>query len=176
MYFSQFTRFTVLPLLFLLIFPCVAVSQDMQNRTDNSSEQLDGLTAGPLFEELAKLDKKLFDAAFVSCNTEIRNSLFTEDVEFYHDIGGLSIGEAVRVPITNCPADRGVTRRLVEGSLEVYPLNNYGAIQRGKHLFIEEGASNMTIARFTHIWMESEDGWKISRVLSFNHQQIPRSE
>ncbi len=126
-------------------------------------------TSGPLYDELARLDSLLFTASFVTCDTQQRNALFTEDVEFYHDRGGFSPAEKVRAPITECPRDSGLVRQLVEGSLEVYPMQDYGAIQMGLHRFVEPGRSVPTVARFVHLWQKKDGVWKISRVLSFDH-------
>ena len=129
----------------------------------------DTATSGSLFDELAKLDSLMFDASFVQCDTEARNALFTDDVEFYHDKSGLSEGADVRKPITECPRNQGLTRELVPGSLEVYPLNDYGAVQMGSHRFREAGTPGATVARFVHVWKKENGTWKISRVLSFDH-------
>ena len=49
----------------------------------------------------------------------------------------------------------------------------YGAILSGQHVFyiIEKGKEPQLdgLARFTHLWLKSETGWKMSRVLSYDH-------
>lgn len=126
-------------------------------------------TSGPLYAELARMDSLLFHTAFVSCDAETFPDFFTEDAEFYHDLGGASFGEAVRT-LKDCPRERGVQRVLVQGSLEVYPMNGYGAIQMGEHRFVEAGAETSTIARFVHLWRHEDGLWRIARVLSFEHK------
>ena len=126
-------------------------------------------TSGPLYDELARLDSLMFDASFVQCDTEARNALFTDDVEFFHDRGGFSEGMDVRKPIVDCPRDQGLTRELVPGSLEVYPLHGYGAVQKGIHRFREAGQRGVTEAQFVHVWKNEASTWKIARVLSFDH-------
>lgn len=126
-------------------------------------------TSGPLYDELARMDSLLFQTAFVSCDAETFRTFFTEDAEFYHDRGGASFGEDVRT-LKDCPRDRGVRRVLVQGSLEVYPMNGYGAIQMGEHRFVEAGAETSTIARFVHLWRHENGRWRIARVLSFEHK------
>ena len=125
-------------------------------------------TSGPLFDELARMDALLFEAAFVSCNAEKFRSFFTEDAEFYHDLHGASYGEEVRT-LPNCPRERGIQRLLVPGSLEVYPMRGYGAIQMGVHRFVREGRETNTIARFIHLWQQQDGVWRITRALSFEH-------
>lgn len=52
--------------------------------------------SGALYDELARMDSVLFDAAFVTCSAPKVNSLFRDDIEFYHDQTGLSAGEKAR--------------------------------------------------------------------------------
>jgi hypothetical protein len=125
-------------------------------------------TSGPLFVELARMDSILFDAAFVSCDPTRFRSLFTADAEFYHDKVPPAYGEDVRT-LQGCPKDAGVRRVLVQGSLRVYPIAEFGAIQMGKHRFLEDDAETRTIAKFVHLWSNRNGEWQIARVLSFDH-------
>lgn len=133
----------------------------------------DPSTSGPLYDELARMDSILFDAAFVTCDAAKTNALFTDDVEFYHDKTGLERGQQVRDSFkrltASCPRDRGIRRELVAGSLRVYPIKDYGAVQMGIHRFIERGAPTYTVARFVTLWQSKDGGWIIPRVLSFDH-------
>jgi ketosteroid isomerase-like protein len=138
-----------------------------------AAAQSDPSTSGPLYDELARLDSLLFDAAFVTCSAEKAISFFTDDVEFYHDQSGFESGQQVRDSFkrltASCPGGRGIRRELVAGSLRVYPMKNYGAVQMGLHRFIERGAPTHTVARFVHLWRNKDGQWKITRVLSFDH-------
>lgn len=140
----------------------------------------DPSTSGPLYDELAKMDSLLFDAAFVTCSADKANSFFTDDVEFYHDRTGRESGQQVRDTFkrltASCPGNRGIRRVIVPGSLRVYPMQGYGAIQMGLHRFIERGAPTHTVARFVHLWQQKDGTWKITRVLSFDHVDTGRTE
>lgn len=137
----------------------------------------DGLTSGALFDELARMDSTVFDASFVSCDATTVNAIFADDIEFYHDRDGFASGEQVRENIrrltAECPGDRGVTRSVVPGSVRVYPINDYGAAQIGMHRFDERGAETSTLARFVHLWRLQDGAWRITRVLSLDHQTVP---
>lgn len=119
------------------------------------------------------MDSLLFHVAFVTCDAEAFRTFFTEDAEFYHDLAGATFGEQVRT-LNGCPREQGVQRLLVPGSLEVYPMNGYGAIQMGEHRFVEAGAETNTIARFVHLWRHDDGHWRIARVLSFEHKREAR--
>ncbi|HET7773776.1 MAG TPA: nuclear transport factor 2 family protein [Burkholderiaceae bacterium] len=129
----------------------------------------DATRSGPLFDDLARMDAALFDAAFVSCDAAAFRALFTDDAEFYHDRTGLSAGEAART-LKACPRDQGVTRTLVPGSLEVYPMKGYGAIQMGRHTFARRGEPGAEVAQFVHLWKLENGAWRLARVLSFDHK------
>lgn len=129
--------------------------------------------SGALYDELERMDGALFEAAFVSCDAARFASLFTDDAEFYHDKTGASYGESVR-RLKSCPRDQGVTRTLVPGSLEVYPLQGYGAVQIGRHTFARAGEPGAEAAQFVHLWKREGEHWKLARVLSFDHRPLPR--
>lgn len=129
----------------------------------------DAARSGPLFEELARVDKELFEAAFVNCDAGKFRALFTDDAEFYHDRTGAAVGEAART-LKSCPRDNGVTRTLVPNSLEVYPMQGYGAIQIGQHVFARKGEPGSEVAKFVHLWKRENGVWRLARVLSFDHR------
>lgn len=91
-----------------------------------------------LFQTVASLDRELF-GAYNTCNLERFGSLLAEDIEFFHDKGGVTRGrpalvESVRNNIC------GKTRRdLVSGSLEVHPMDGYGVLQWRPSLLRREG-------------------------------------
>lgn len=133
----------------------------------------DTARSGPLHDELSAMDAALFEAAFVTCDAGRFRALFTEDAEFYHDRNGASVGEAVRV-MKSCPRANGVTRTLVPGSLEVFPMQGYGAVQTGRHVFARQGEPGAEEAKFVHLWKREAGGWRLARVLSFDHRpQVP---
>lgn len=171
-------------LVLTLTIPVQLQAQDGRSVTSEmtSSNKSDSSRSGILFDELAHMDHLLFSTSFVTCDAKQIDALMTDDIEFYHDLTGFSSGQRVRnnnaVLAKNCPRQRGITRKLVEGSLRVYPLKNYGAIQMGTHYFVQENAPTSTVAKFVHLWKKTgggkgtEEKWKISRVLSFDHLSV----
>ncbi len=150
-------RYRVFSVAFLTLsmVPAILVSQD----------------SASLYEEIATADEKFF-AAFNACDLKIMGDLFAEDLEFYHDIGGLGdYQQTMASTKTNCDRGLGLRRVLVEGSLEVYPVADYGAIQKGKHTFChpENGQDVCGTFEFVHVWRRTDAGWKIARVISYGH-------
>jgi ketosteroid isomerase-like protein len=138
-------------------------------------------TSKEMFNELAEKDRMLFDAVFNTCDLKALANLVTEDFEFYHDKGGLTATSREQFVQSigawcerrKAGLDHQSKRVLDEGSLAVYPLNNYGAIQVGVHRFyaIREGKlEGGEVAKFTHVWKKESDGWRVARVLSYDHK------
>ncbi len=72
---------------------------------------------------------------------------------------------------TNFERNDGLRRRLIPGSLEVYPVPNYGAIEVGTHEFCHEenGKTDCGVLRFLHVWQKRDGQWRVTRVVSYDH-------
>lgn len=132
-----------------------------------------------LFRTIAALDTAVFDA-YNNCDLEKFGSYFTEELEFYHDNGGLtdrtrqSLVESVKNYICG-----KVRRELVAGTLEVYPLKGYGAVETGVHRFHHPGREKtepVGEAKFIQIWQNQNGVWRITRVISYDHHALPMSK
>jgi ketosteroid isomerase-like protein len=127
-----------------------------------------------LYNRIAELDAALF-AAYNKCDIDSVGTFFAEDLEFYHEKGGLTLSRDATLALMRknlCGADSNrVRRELVEGSMEVRPINNYGAVQTGEHRFhlTQKGQAEKPdgIGKFVMLWREKDGEWKISRVISY---------
>lgn len=123
----------------------------------------------------------LFWKAYNSCDTIGFGNYVTDDIEFYHDKGGITFGKQKLVnSVTNnlCSnPDFRLRREAIKGTVNVFPLENngviYGAILSGRHYFYinEKGKkeSRDGMARFTHVWLLQNGQWKMNRILSYDH-------
>lgn len=124
--------------------------------------------------QIAAMDTALF-AASRNCDEAAMNRIFREDLEFYHDVTGLTEPRArVMVDIMRFCEDDGVglRRALIADSLEVHSLPGFGAIQIADHVFFEvvDGEEQQVgSARLVHIWQKVDGEWKLARVLSYDH-------
>ncbi len=68
-----------------------------------------------------------------------------------------------------------VRRELVPGTLAVYPIKSFGAIQTREHQFCEIKSPNTCqgAAKFTMVWQHKDGHWQMARVLSFGHRTLP---
>ena len=124
-----------------------------------------------LYNEIERMDGVLFDA-FNAQNLNKLKTLFTDDLEFYQDNEGLALYQQTMKDFKSMFEQKNKVRReLVKGSMEVYPIKNYGAIEIGIHKFchIENGKEECGTFKFVHVWQNKNGEWKISRVISYNH-------
>lgn len=136
-----------------------------------------GRTATPddeLFRTIASLDTAVFDA-FNRCDLPTFGRFFIDDLEFYHDKDGLmrsrqSLLDAVKANICG-----KVSRELVPGTLEVHAMDGYGALEIGVHRFHHPGRDDtepVGEGKFIHLWQKTDAGWKITRVISYDHHVV----
>ncbi len=145
-----------------------------------------GAVARPgLAAEIQAADAAFFKAFFDTCDIESVRRFVTDDFEMFHDKGGrvaASGAEFVKSAEDKCRrqsegTDFLSTRRLVPETLQVYPLNDFGAISTGTHEFfaVKKGEPDRLTetGRFTIVWKEENGAWKLARALSYDHVLAP---
>ena len=135
-----------------------------------------------LFIELKKQDSIFFELGFNQCDLEYLEKHITGDLKFFHDQSGFQdraiFFDNTRKYICGNP-DKKPVRKVEATSLTVFPLYNngqlYGAIQSGVHHFFirEKGKTDLwtSTAKFTTVWVKESEIWKVSEVLSYDHQE-----
>ena len=141
----------------------------------NSQSNPGTKASNELFNTIAGLDAAVFDA-YNHCDLEKFRSYLADDLEFYHDQGGLAVGAEATVEGVRKNICGKVRRELVPGTLEVYPIHNYGAVEIGVHRFYHPGAlpDHPGEAKFIHIWRLKDGVWKLTRVISIDHHGLPQ--
>lgn len=147
----------------LLLFSLVARGAAQQQKLDAHT--------GPLYRELATIDSLLF-RAFNTRDLEGMKKYFSNSLEVYQDNTGFrSYEETVTSFKELFTKDYVLTRELVPGSMEVYPIQGFGAIQTGLHTFshMEDGKMVRGTFKFLHVWEKTSEGWKIKRLITYDH-------
>jgi hypothetical protein len=125
-----------------------------------------------LYDSIVKLDSIFFDA-YNTCNINLEkySSFYADNLEFYHDQGGLMTSKQGVIDATKKYICGKVTRELVKGSIEVYAIKDYGAVEIGLQKFHnneEPIGTPSKIGRFMILWENKNNAWKISRVVSLH--------
>jgi ketosteroid isomerase-like protein len=122
-----------------------------------------------LYQTILELDEKYF-TAYNTCDMETQAEMYNEDLEFYHDQGGFVSSKATILQSIQDNICGKVTRTLVEGSVEVYPIKGYGAVEIGYHTFFnnQEPNARQKPVKFITIWKQTDERWTISRVVSLH--------
>lgn len=152
---------TLVALALVLPFPIVAQQQQPAEDAEQHA----------LFATIAAQDTALFDAVN-HCELTTLQKFWSPDAEFYHDrtdpmLGRDRILESIKTNLCG-----KVERRLVPGTLEVYPVHGYGAVEIGVHRFYHPGVQDHGVvgeARFIHLWRYKDGQWQITRVISYDH-------
>lgn len=157
---------------FKSILLCLLITTSLFSQESETSE---------LYLTLKKQDSLFFERGFNQCDLEYLEKHVAKDLKFYHDQSGFQdrdlFFENTRKYLCSNPAQKPI-RRIVKGSLVVFPLFNdgvlYGAIQSGIHRFYirEKGKEEVytSTAKFTHVWIWEDNILKLSEALSYDHK------
>ena len=122
-----------------------------------------------LYDSIVRMDSTWEDS-YNNCKMDVQEQIISDDLEFYHDRGGVMTSKKLLIEaLKNNICDK-VTRELLKGSIEVYPIKNYGAVEMGYHRFHNKNDKSNTshYARFVHIWHNENGQWRITRVISLH--------
>src|SRR5687767_473059 len=155
-------KLTVLPISLIFFLP---VTGQNQEPSGNKRE---------LSQIISSLDHAFFKA-YNNCELSKIESLFTEDIEFYHEKRGQLTGRktVMQAFSSNLCGDKSnrVRRELAEGTLQVYAIANHGALAVGEHRFYLTQAGQKEkldgIGHFANLWQLKDGEWRMSRVFSY---------
>ena len=143
--------------------------------TISSFKTVDGHVLGDLqveptlYNTIVEMDSIYF-TAYNTCDLEKQAEMYSDDLEFYHDKGGLSTSKNDLLESLEKNICGKVTRELVAGSIEVYPIADFGAVEIGMHTFHnnQEPDAISKPSKFITIWKQEGDSWLITRVISLH--------
>jgi hypothetical protein len=135
----------------------------------------DGLNRGSaVYQQVKALDERIFQA-YNNCDLATLADMVDDNLEFYHDKAGLSVGKASFITAIKNNICYKVKRGLVVSTLEVFPLQGYGAIEVGQHTFCNMAETPVCkdetngIGRFFMLWQKQGDYYRLTRVISYDH-------
>ncbi len=126
-------------------------------------------TDSELYRTVLSLDDAYF-SAYNTCDMEAQAALLSDDLEFYHDQGGLSTSKAEVLKSIEANICGKVRRELVEGSVEIHEIKGFGAVEIGLHKFYnnQEPDAVSKPSRFITLWKREAGSWKMHRIVSLH--------
>ena len=152
----------------IVIYLLLLISCNTQKEKNITSKYIPD--SKELYNSIVHADSVLF-GAYNICDLPVMADYFSEDIEFYHDKGGLMTNKDSIMAATKKYICGKVTRVLVAGSIEVYPIAGYGAIEMGEHYFInnqEPKPAHPSVGKFVHTWKNEDGKWRLTRVISLH--------
>jgi len=129
---------------------------------------------------IAKADADLFAAVFDRCDTGAVAAMLTDDFRFVHDKDGESSrakfladlkGHCARLKTGE---DFPARRELVSATLEVWPIDKYGALEIGTHRFyarLKGKPETLTeTGNFMILWKRVGGKWLMAESISYGHK------
>jgi hypothetical protein len=138
-----------------------------------SSAHAQEAAGSPLARQVATLDSTLF-AAYNTCRMGDLRARVAARVEVIFDQGRVTTTRDQAVDHARSNICRKVLRELVPGTMQVFPIANYGAIATGEHRFCKLDSGRCDgIANFLIIWRNGPYGWQATRVVSYGQRAVP---
>jgi hypothetical protein len=150
---------------------CVLCSVRAGPQTPPALEKI--ASQAELEKTIAMVDTALFDA-YNRCDLEKFASLLSENVEFYHDERGLTVGKGALTDSVKQHACGSVTRELVPGTLEVHRMETFGALEMGIQRFRHSDTELSDEAKFIYLWQCKDGTWKITRLIIYDYHAVPK--
>ncbi|HTD98539.1 MAG TPA: nuclear transport factor 2 family protein [Mucilaginibacter sp.] len=159
---KKFNLSTLLALVISLTFSVTASAQNQGGYVYKTSDQ-------KLYNTIVHMDSVYFNA-YNTCDMDKQAAIYADSIEFYHDKGGLMTSKQGVLDAIKKNICGKVTRVLVKGSVEVYPIAGFGAVEIGLHQFINHAESETPSKpdKFIVIWRLKNDKWQITRVVSLH--------
>jgi hypothetical protein len=123
-----------------------------------------------LYNTIVAMDSVFFEA-YNTCNLDKQAGIYSDKIEFYHDKGGLMTDKQEILDGTKKYVCGKVTRELVKGSIEVYSIKDFGAVEIGLHKFhnnTEKAGTPSHASKFIIFWQNNNNDWKITKVVSLH--------
>jgi hypothetical protein len=133
---------------------------------------------------IAARDAELFHLVFEECDPPRLRTMVDPGFEMFHDKDGFvarSGEDFIADYAKSCEEKKAPDawrsrREIVAGTMRVYPVRGYGAIEEADHVFYErqgDGPEKLVgKAHLVHVWALSEQGWRIARALSYGHAAL----
>ncbi|MEM8929093.1 MAG: nuclear transport factor 2 family protein [Bacteroidota bacterium] len=138
-----------------------------------------------LHDQIAAMDSLYFSAQN-ACDLEKYAFYLSDDFEFFHDKAGVTPSKESEMSdmAIFCGEEQRsrqpLRRQLTKGTLKVYPMDKYGALQFCDHVFylqVNDGTEKVVgSGKMTALWEKENNTWKLTRIISYDHQPLAEVE
>jgi ketosteroid isomerase-like protein len=159
-----------LPYFLILLFTITATICSAQKNTAKEPAYIYIPDDLELYKTIVAMDSTFFQA-YNTCDLDKQAAIYSDNIEFYHDQGGLMTVKKEILDGTEKYICGKVTRELVKGSLEIYPIKDFGAVEIGLHKFhnnTEKEGTTSHASKFIIFWKNDNDNWTITKVVSLH--------
>jgi ketosteroid isomerase-like protein len=161
---------------FLMFFVVATGFGQKQNKKVSKKSLPVATNQTAIYKEIFKVDSTMFHA-FNNCDSIAYKKFLTNDLEFYHDLGGQHFLSTEMQSVKEmCEKNFHIRRQLLTNTLEVYKLGNFGAVEIGVHrIFHTNPGQTEHISgdyKFVHVWEKKDGIWKLKRVISYGHDKM----
>ncbi len=125
-----------------------------------------------LYQTILNLDSVLFETYNKCTDAEKLKehaTFYAEDIEFFHDMSGLATSKKDIIEAIKKNICGKVKRELVQDSMEMHEIPNYGVVAIGYHKFhnlVENSVSKPS--KFISFWRKTENRWEMAKVVSLH--------
>lgn len=159
-----------LPILLIFLFAITTSVCSAQKNTSKASAYKYIPDDLELYNTIVAMDSTFFQAYNI-CDLDQQASIYSDNIEFFHDKGGLMTVKQEILDSTKKYVCGKVTRELVKGSIEIYPIKDFGAVEIGLHKFHNNTEKEGTVSdasKFIIFWKNDKNNWTITKVVSLH--------
>jgi hypothetical protein len=133
-----------------------------------------GMETDPaLIQRMQALEASMSEA-FNRCDLDKLASFYDPRLEFYHDAAGVTWSRDQFIANVRKNACGRFTRHMVPGTMEVWPLGKFGAMYTGSYQACLVSDGRCAVQGRVMMIVQNQDGhWTITRVVSYDHQDVP---
>jgi ketosteroid isomerase-like protein len=163
-------------ILFLSTFSANTTFAQKNKKAKHSAQKEKIELKSEIYQTIFKIDSAFFQA-FNTCDTVTYRAFLTNDLEFYHDLGGMHYIPTEMQSIREmCAMNNHIRRELIKNTLEVIKLGNFGALEMGVHrIYHTNPGQSEHISgdyKFVHVWENKNGTWKLKRIISYGHSKM----
>ncbi|TWJ03407.1 uncharacterized protein DUF4440 [Mucilaginibacter frigoritolerans] len=161
---KNFKSSALLTILIVLVISGTASAQSQGSYTYTYKPE-----SQELYNTIVHMDSLYFNA-YNTCDMDTQTAILADSIEFYHDRGGLMTSKKDLLDAIKKNICGKVTRVLVQGSIEVYAIAGFGAVEIGLHRFInhQESETPSKPGKFVVIWRHINNKWQMYRIVSLH--------